>query len=483
VGIEPMHVSPAAQTDCVVCHGGRADTTDKLTAHVAPRNREVWTGSANPQRSYAALNRESPEFVRFINPGDLRIADQSCGKSRCHTDIVTRVRTSMMSHGAFLWGAALYNNGAFPLKRPVFGESYSHTGASQKLTVDPAPTPAEMKSKGWLPELWPLPQFEATEPGNTLRVFERGDDRLSNRGFGTLTRTDPVFQGLQRTRLLDPLLYFLGTNDQPGDYRSSGCTACHVVYANDRDPAHSGRYATRGHLGYSFTADPTIKKNEEGHPIQHRLTRSIPSSQCVVCHMHPGTSFASQYYGYMWWDNETDGDRMYPAKTKTWKPAEAATSLLRNPEAASLKGNWSDPAFLRNVRDLNKDNKQTQFADFNGHGWIYRAARATGSIRTITKSISRIRRNSTRPCTCPIFTSTKGCTASIAISSRIATATAASMANRAPPSRSIAWIATVRSAPAPRSRRRTARLRMEAAISPFCALRSARGASNTPAVS
>jgi len=33
-------------------------------------------------------------------------------------------------------------------------------------------------------------------------------------GFGTLTRTDPVFQGLQRTRLADPLLSFLGTNDQ-----------------------------------------------------------------------------------------------------------------------------------------------------------------------------------------------------------------------------------------------------------------------------
>ncbi len=27
-----------------------------------------------------------------------------------------------------------------------------------------------------------------------------------------------------------------GTNDQPGDYRASGCTACHVVYANDRRP-------------------------------------------------------------------------------------------------------------------------------------------------------------------------------------------------------------------------------------------------------
>jgi hypothetical protein len=286
---------------------------------------------------------------------------------------VDKVRTNMMSHGAFLWGAALYNNGAFPLKRPVFGESYSRDGVAQKLTAVPAPSAIEMRLKGILAELWPLPQFEATLPGNTLRVFERGDDRLSNRGFGTLTRTDPVFQGLQRTRLLDPLLYFLGTNDHPGDYRSSGCTACHVVYANDRDPSHSGPYAKYGHLGFSATADPTIKKNEEGHPIQHRLVRAIPSSQCVVCHMHPGTSYASQYYGYMWWDNETDGDRMYPAKSKSWKPEDAAAALARNPEASSLKGNWSDPEFLRNVTSHNPQNRQTQFADFNGHGWIYRA--------------------------------------------------------------------------------------------------------------
>jgi hypothetical protein len=308
-----------------------------------------------------------------MNPGDLRVANETCGAKACHLSIVQKVRTSMMSHGAFLWGAALYNNGAFPLKRPVFGESYSREGVAQKLLATPAPSDTEMKFKGALRELWPLPQFEATLPGNTLRVFERGEDRLSNRGFGTLTRTDPVFQGLQRTRLLDPLLYFLGTNDQPGDYRSSGCTACHVVYANDRDPAHSGPYAARGHLGHSFSADPTIRKDEEGHPIQHRLTRAIPSSQCVVCHIHPGTSYASQYLGYMWWDNETDAEAMYPAKPKQWKPAEEAESLARNPEAASLKGKWSDPEFLRNLIDLNPKMKQTQFADFNGHGWVFRA--------------------------------------------------------------------------------------------------------------
>ena len=373
VGIEPMHVSPAVHLGCTDCHGGKADTTDKLEAHVRPRYPRLWPSTANPPRTYTLLNREDPDFVRFINPGDLRVASETCGGSSCHAAIVAKVKTSLMTHGAFLWGAALYNNGGFPIKNSIFGESYGSNGVAQKLVANPKPSADDTKSKGILPYLLPLPQFENTQPGNTLRVFERGDNRLSNRGFGTLTRTDPVFQGLQRTRLFDPLLYFLGTNDQPGDYRSSGCTACHVVYANDRDPVHSGPYAASGNLGHSYTNDPTIPKNESGHPIQHRLTRSIPSSQCVVCHIHPGTSYAFQYLGYMWWDNETDGDQMYPPESKKWKPEDAATSLARNPEAASLRGNWSDPRFLANLTDLNPKLRQTQFADFHGHGWVYRA--------------------------------------------------------------------------------------------------------------
>ena len=373
VNTTEMHASPAVQLGCTDCHGGRADTRDKAAAHIAPRHPEFWRTAANPVRSFTLLNRESQEFIRFVNPGDLRIADQTCGNSGCHGDVLYKVQHSMMNHGAFLWGAVLYNNGGYPKKDAAFGESYNALGVSQTLLTRPAPTAEETRAQGILPMLQPLPQFEFTQPGNVLRVFERGEDRLSPRGFGTLTRTDPVFQGLQKTRLLDPLLSFMGTNDHAGDYRSSGCTACHVVYANDRDPVHSGTYAGHGNRGYSSNPDPTIKKDESGHPIEHRLTRSIPTSQCVTCHNHPGTSYASQYTGYMWWDNETDGDVMYPAQSKKLSPEAAALALSRNPEAASIKGNWSDPEFLSELTSKNKDLKQTQFADFHGHGWVYRA--------------------------------------------------------------------------------------------------------------
>ena len=54
------------------------------SAHVLPRYPETWghTGSANPVRGYALLNREAPEFTRFVNPSDLRVVDEACGA--CH---------------------------------------------------------------------------------------------------------------------------------------------------------------------------------------------------------------------------------------------------------------------------------------------------------------------------------------------------------------------------------------------------------------
>jgi hypothetical protein len=90
------------------------------------------------------------------------------------------------------------------------------------------------------------------------------DKGLSPRGFGTNNRTDPVYLGLQKTRLLDPTLNFRGTNDHPGDYRSSGCSACHVIYANVRDKSHSDFYAAAGNMGQVTSADQTFRKMNPG---------------------------------------------------------------------------------------------------------------------------------------------------------------------------------------------------------------------------
>lgn len=385
-----MHSKDTVKLGCTDCHGGNPDTADKAQAHVHPRFRDAWPSSANPVRSYTLLNHESPEFIRFVNPGDLRVAEFTCGP--CHQKEVLQVRKSMMTHGCMLWGAALYNNGAVPFKQPRYGESYSMHGTPQRIQNVPQPTADETAYKGILPYLDPLPRFEISQPGNVLRIFERGGrfgtdvgipqrleesgrprQRLSNRGLGTINRTDPVFIGLQKTRLLDPTLNFLGTNDHPGDYRSSGCTACHVVYANDRSPIHSGPYHEFGNRGESQSLDPTIPRNESGHPIEHKFVTAAPTSQCIVCHVHPGTNVLNTYLGYMWWDNETDGEVMYPKQQKELTAQQFVASLMNNPDETAARGLWSNPDFLRDVVQLNPQLKHTQFADFHGHGWVFQA--------------------------------------------------------------------------------------------------------------
>src|SRR3954468_3217045 len=390
-GSEPMHSSSNVMLGCIDCHGGNAAPgLTQRKAHVAPRNPVFWESSANPNDSSVLLNHESAEFIQFVNPGDLRVAEKACGL--CHGDIVRNVGHSMMRHGAMLWGAALYNNGAYPAKNYRFGQAYGLDGAPLRLESPIPVTPEMTRLQGILPFIDPLPRFALSQPGNILRIFERGGQkqlqlgnpdafeapgkpgrRLSERGLGTLNRTDPVFLGLQKTRLHDPLLDFMGSNNHPGDYRSSGCTACHVVYANDRSPTHSGWYSKFGHQGLSFSEDKAIRKDERGHPIKHQFTRAIPTAQCMNCHMHQGNLFVNPFLGYIWWDQETDGEFMYPKEQKNPTPEQLVHSVQDNPEAAAARGLWGNLEFLEKVAELNPRLKHTQFADYHGHGWVYRA--------------------------------------------------------------------------------------------------------------
>ena len=408
-----MHQNPGVVLGCTDCHGGDAavraagekrGSPEYLAlmrhAHVLPRDEKAWhwPSSATPERTYTLLNRESPEFVRFINPGDLRVAREACGA--CHLQVIQASERSLMATSAMFWGAATYNNGILPYKRSILGEAYTHDGKPASL-VNPVKPDTFLASKGILPSITALPAWETIPPGDIFRVFERGgrvastqfpdiglpnasgelekldepgrpDIRQSSRGPGTGNRIAVPALNMTKTRLNDPHLWFLGTDDQPGDYRSSGCSACHVIYGNDRDPAHSGRYARFGHDGTTVTVDPTIPKNEPGHPLRHAFTRAIPSSQCMVCHMHQPNVFVNSFYGAIMWDYESDAPAMWPKKQKYPTDEEARRILDRNPEEAAIRGNWGDLSFLKDVAKLNPKLKDTQFADYHGHGWNFR---------------------------------------------------------------------------------------------------------------
>jgi len=487
-----MHETPAVVLGCVDCHGGDASVQGDnkwgknsvlymsalKKAHVLPKYPESWhwPSSANPKRSYTLLNKESPEFVRFVNPSDYRVAREACGA--CHMEIIEASERSLMATGAMLWGGAAYNNGIVPFKNYIFGEAYTRDGKPAKIVSPGNPhgkiTEAQ-KKRGALPVLYPLPTWHTIPPGDIFRVFERGgrnvntqfpeiglpniggiiqrleepgrpDLKQSNRGPGTGLRVAIPVLNIHKTRLNDPFMWFMGTNDQPGDYRQSGCAGCHVVYANDREPRHSSIWAKYGRDGQTQTVDPTIRNlqdgehrvgsygtydaaydkekshkktgehadtahsdgkhgddhpkdidpanREKGHPIQHAFTRAIPTAQCMNCHMHQPNIFLNSYLGYTMWDYESDAPYMWPGPdNKSPKPegmseeeyqkkykqqkfptaGEVRKVLDRNPEGAAPKGLWADIDFLRNVYDVNADAKDTQFADYHGHGWNFRA--------------------------------------------------------------------------------------------------------------
>uniref|UniRef100_UPI003F70819C hypothetical protein n=1 Tax=Polymorphobacter sp. TaxID=1909290 RepID=UPI003F70819C len=424
-------------------------------AHVLPRYPEVWhwPSSANPKRSYTLLNKEAPAFVKFVNPSDYRVAREACGA--CHLETIESAERSLMATGAMLFGGAAYNNGIAPYKNYIFGEAYTREGGPKLLehgTMGHEPAghgavkdahglPSEAgaifsplvgsktgltaaeRARGALPFMVPLPAWQVLPPADIFRVFERGgrninpifpeiglpnslgqiqrleepgrpDIRQSNRGAGTGLRIAVPVINIHKTRLNDPFTWFMGTNDQPGDYRTSGCGACHSVYANDRDPKHSTIYAKYGRDGMSISADPTIPKDEPGHPLRHEFTRAIPSAQCMNCHMHQPNVFVNSFYGFTMWDYESDAPSMWPGpENRLPKPegmsdadyqrlykrqyyptaAEVREANERNPEGAAPRGLWRDMDFLRTVADRNGLNTDTQFADYHGHGWNFRA--------------------------------------------------------------------------------------------------------------
>jgi hypothetical protein len=402
-GIEPMHASAAVRLGCTDCHGGDATVMGpgedaKKRAHVQPKHPEFWTrdgkpSSANPVRLYTRSMKESPEFIKFVNPGDLRVAQETCGG--CHQWHTAAVPRSTMTTSAVFWAAVSYANGILSRKEGLLGESYNRAGNPQALKPATEPTPYQIE-RGALPLLVPLPRWEVIQPAEYFRAFERGgiannpippeignpnildeagrpDIRLSNRGRGTGLRVSPGLINLHKTRLNDPHLSYFGTNEHPGDYRSSGCSGCHVVYANDRDPLHSGPWAQYGHTGTSASGDKSIPKNEKGHPIRHQFSRAVPTSQCMSCHMHQPNSFVNTYLGYIMWDYESDAELLFPEKQKNPTEAEKRASLSHNPEGAAVRGLWTDIDFLERVSSLNDKAKHTQFADYHGHGWNFMA--------------------------------------------------------------------------------------------------------------
>ena len=269
-GLEQAHpLVDGEPLGCVDCHGGDPEARKQSEAHVAPG-----LGESRFIRNLTVgeLDQVGIDYLRFVNPGDLRVAPQTCGgdapgagATGCHQDIIEAQVTNPMATFSGELGVGRYRAGV------------QRKGAGVKAVKDVR-----------------NPNYRAgEEPGTAgaLDAFEEPRVLADEREIGP-------YQDLYFAKAcLRCHLWSFGDNKFPGDFRSSGCTACHMVYADD---------------GLSRSADANIDKGTTPHPVEHKLTNAIPSEQCVHCH-YRGGRIGPSYAGY----RESAATGLNPASPET----------------------------------------------------------------------------------------------------------------------------------------------------------------------
>ncbi len=224
-GIEKIADNSAMSTlSCVFCHRGNPEGKTEKEAHQG-----VWR-----------------------NPSDLRVISFTCGK--CHQAIVSRLKKSLHATSAGIISAARYTWAAQEARRALY--------ATYPVRDQDGDIP---RRRGALLQLFGLPAYDPRKP---------------------LSSTNHPVDDYLRAECLRCHVWTRG-KERPGDYRASGCAACHVIYDND------GLYKGR---------DPAIPSDKPGYPRFHRITRKIPVFQCQHCH-NRGGRIGMSYAGLM----ESDG--------------------------------------------------------------------------------------------------------------------------------------------------------------------------------
>lgn len=224
-GIERISDVPGmANLTCVQCHRG------------------------NPKGRTA----EAAHKGMYANPSDYRVVDKTCGK--CHADIVERSKKSIHATMAGMISGTRYTWGAQKTKNAIY--------ATYAVVDRDGDVPTE---KGAVKALKQLPMYDPSKP--ISETNSPADDYLRNQCL----RCHLWSSGHERT----------------GDYRASGCAACHIIYSDN------GTYEG---------GDRAISKKQKDRPRFHRITTKIPPFQCIHCHNRGGRTGVS-YIGTM----ESDG--------------------------------------------------------------------------------------------------------------------------------------------------------------------------------
>lgn len=275
---------------CVVCHGGTPNATTKQSAHEGAPD--------------GLKNGVGPEMF-YPDPGSVWIVNRTCGQ--CHQGYQERLTKALMNTEAGklqgnLWSWGMHNEH----KHKVVWGNYD-------LMDDDGPVPivgTETYKKYMTAYAKAHPDQMPTELKQVPDVDVFSIPEKPNQAGITYSR-----QQCQRCHV------GVTGREKRGDYRGTGCSACHVPYSNE---------------GFYEGNDPTIAKDQPGKLLVHRLqaTRKskvtvgdltysgIPSETCNTCH-NRGKRIGVSYQGIMEFPygspyNEK-GEKQPPLHTKKYQ--------------------------------------------------------------------------------------------------------------------------------------------------------------------
>ncbi len=243
---------------CVVCHGGNPkENSVKSIAH-----------SGTPE----GLENAGGPKTFYPDPGSIWIAQNTCGL--CHPGYIRRVKLSLMNTEAgkisgnlHTWGFKKTRNCQVP-----------YGNYEIKDTDGPVPMVGSKAYKDYM----------QLQIGKYPRQYPHSLTRLPSADPNEIKR-DPRLAALTYQRHECQRCHVgVRGREKRGDYRGMGCSACHILYAND---------------GYYEGKDKSIDKTEPGHILKHRLvgtrrTGGIPVETCNTCH-NRGKRIGVSFQGLM----------------------------------------------------------------------------------------------------------------------------------------------------------------------------------------
>lgn len=388
-GMENPHpFAGAANIKCSTCHGGNPKGADKESSHVPPPpeigddeqlqnnaesyfNRLTLTGLDKYDdyevdgKTYTAL-----DYLQWVNPGDLRVVGDGRACGQCHQPHVTDVTASLLATSAGVLSGALYAIGAdnaVPENQGLHEDTAADLAFRAINDGTYNPNNADL---GQIGELIEHPVFSVRDADGPLQIFDNdlydaallGQDVNADNSVVTGSPLANLYHEQVAFTCGDCHLGSAGANNRYGDFRSSGCTACHMPYSQ------SGRYG--GNDPNVDKLEPAnvdnIQAPERSHVRSHRILSTaqtikgefqpgIDDYSCAGCHQGSNRT-VMQYWGIRLDQNE-DLRRgvQYPAQPDSFVTTKNDERLF-------------DPVINNKTFNGRDDDQYILFEDYDGDG-------------------------------------------------------------------------------------------------------------------